>query len=98
MGYVIAQATTSNFGWIDIVVIVVYLLALAWVGAYFSRRQSNLDEYFRASQSMGWLTVGLSLMAALNSGADYMTQPSAAIKYGLVYTPSLLTWVLAYFY
>ncbi|MGH9160965.1 MAG: sodium:solute symporter family transporter [Vicinamibacteraceae bacterium] len=92
------QVTQSNFGIVDGFVLVGYLAVLAAIGAYFSRRQSNLDEYFRAGQSMGWLPVGLSLMAALNSGADYMTQPSAAIRYGLVYVPSLLTWVLAYFY
>lgn len=88
----------NHFGWIDGGIMVVYLLALGGVGFYFSRRQSNLDEYFRAGQSMSWLPVGLSLMAALNSGIDYMTQPSASIQHGLVYLPSLVTWLLAYFY
>lgn len=88
----------SHFGWIDGGIIVLYLTMLAGIGVYFSRRQSNLDEYFRAGQSMGWLPVGLSLMAALNSGIDYMTQPSASIQYGLVYLPSLLTWGIAYAY
>ncbi len=88
----------SHFGWIDGGIIIVYLMLLAGIGVYFSRRKSNLDEYFRAGQSMGWLPVGLSLMAALNSGIDYMTQPSASIQYGLVYLPSLLTWGIAYVY
>lgn len=89
---------SSNFGAIDIVVLLAYLGGLIAIGVYFSRRQSNIDQYFRAGQSMGWLPVGLSLMAALNSGGDYMTQPSAAVAYGLVYAPSLLTWLFAYWY
>ncbi|HEV2294755.1 MAG TPA: sodium/solute symporter [Tepidisphaeraceae bacterium] len=88
----------SHFGWIDLAIIIAYLLVLAGIGVYFSRRQTGLEDYFRAGQSMGWVPVGLSLMAALNSGIDYMTQPSASIQYGLVYLPSLLTWPLAYAY
>jgi hypothetical protein len=47
---------------------------------YFSRRQTDLNEFFRARQTMAWLPVGLSLMAALNSGIDYLMQPSSTIR------------------
>jgi SSS family solute:Na+ symporter len=40
--------------------------------------------------------VGLSLMAALNSGIDYLTQPSATIQYGLVLTLGPLSWLVVY--
>ena len=39
---------------------------------------------FLASRSMSWLPIGMSLMAALNSGIDYIMQPSWIIIYGLV--------------
>src|SRR5688572_22916673 len=45
---------------------------------------------------MSWLPVGLSLMAALNSGIDYLTQPSATIQYGLVLALGVLSWVVIY--
>jgi len=57
---------------IDAVIIVTYLAALTVVGLYVSRRQANLDDFFRARQSMAWLPVGLSLMAALDSAIDYV--------------------------
>ena len=57
-------------------------MTLAAVGVYFSRRQTSLDEFFLARRSMGWLPVGLSLMAALNSGIEYLMQPSATIRSG----------------
>ena len=60
----------SSFHLIDWIIIAVYLAAMAGVGIYFSRRQTSLDQYLLADRSMGWLPVGLSLMAALNSGMD----------------------------
>jgi SSS family transporter len=81
---------------IDIVILVAYLVALAGVGVYFSRRQTNLDEFFRARQSMAWLPVGLSLMAALNSGIDYLMQPASTIRYGLILLVGTSSWLFLY--
>jgi SSS family transporter len=81
---------------LDIVIIVLYLLMLAGVGLYFSRRQKSLDEYFLAKQSMAWLPVGLSLMAALDSAIDYLMQPSATIKYGLFLLIGTSSWFFLY--
>ena len=77
-------------------IVAVYLVAMALVGIYFSRKQTSLDQYLRAEQSMGWLPVGLSLMAALNSGMDYLMQPSATIKYGLVLAFGITSWLMLY--
>jgi len=81
---------------LDIVIIVAYLAMLAGVGVYFSRRQKSLDEYFLAKQSMAWLPVGLSLMAALDSAIDYLMQPSATIKYGLFLLIGTSSWFFLY--
>ena len=86
----------SSFHLIDWVIVGAYLLAMAAVGIYFSRRQTSLDQYLRAEQSMGWLPVGLSLMAALNSGMDYLMQPSATIKYGVVLVFGITSWLALY--
>jgi len=82
--------------WIDVTIVIAYLVALSGVGVYFSRRQTSIDEFFRAKRSMTWLPVGLSLMAALNSGIDYLMQPSAAIRYGLVLLVGISSWVIMY--
>src|SRR3954471_17848115 len=81
---------------LDIVIIVLYLAMLAGVGVYFSRRQKSLDEYFLAKQSMAWLPVGLSLMAALDSAIDYLMQPSATIRYGLFLLIGTSSWFFLY--
>src|SRR6188472_1756290 len=86
----------SSFHAIDWVIVAVYLVAMALVGIYFSRKQTSLDQYLRAERNMGWLPVGLSLMAALNSGMDYLMQPSSTIRFGIVLTMGVLSWVLLY--
>ena len=86
----------GSFHTIDAVIVLVYLSALAGVGVYFSKRQTNLDEYFLARQSMTWLPVGLSLMAALDSAIDYLMQPSATIKYGLYLLIGTSSWLMLY--
>jgi SSS family transporter len=86
----------TAFTSLDAAILVAYLAALASVGVYFSRRQTSLDEYFVARRSMAWLPVGLSLMAALNSGIDYLMQPSATIKFGVVLLAGTTSWIFLY--
>ena len=81
---------------LDVAIVLTYLVTMAAVGAYFSRRQSSLDEFFLARHSMTWLPVGLSLMAALNSGIDYLMQPSATIRYGLILLVGTTSWLFLY--
>ncbi len=87
-----------QFHWLDWTVIGAYLLVLTMVGLYHSRKSRDLHEYFLAGRSMSWVPVGLSLMAALNSGMDYLMQPSGMIKYGAVCLVIALTWVFLYPY
>ncbi len=86
----------TTFSALDVAIIGVYLATLAGVGVYFSRRQSSLDEFFLASRSMAWLPVGLSLMAALNSGIDYLMQPSATIRFGVILLLGTSSWLFLY--
>jgi SSS family transporter len=86
----------SSFQALDWTIVALYLVAMAAIGVYFSRRQTNLNQYMLAGRSMGWLPVGLSLMAALNSGMDYLMQPSATIQYGIVLAIGITSWLLLY--
>ncbi|HEV8345720.1 MAG TPA: sodium/solute symporter [Vicinamibacterales bacterium] len=81
---------------VDAAIVVAYLAVLAVVGVYFSRRQTTLDEFFRARQTMAWVPVGLSLMAALNSGIDYLMQPASTIRYGLILLVGTSSWLFVY--
>lgn len=64
---------------LDYGVILVYLLVSIGLGVYFGRNQSR-EEFFAAGKSMGWLPVGLSVMATLFSSNSFVMYPS--ISYG----------------
>jgi len=87
-----------NFGWIDGTFIIAYMCMLIGFGVYHSRKQKTLKEYFLAGKHMSWIPIGLSLMAALNSGIDYLAQPSALIKFGIVILAVNLSWFVLYPY
>ena len=70
---------------IDWIVCAVYLVGVTSIGLFFYvRGAKTTKEYFLAGRSMGWLPVGLALMASLTSGIGYLGQPAGAVKYGLI--------------
>lgn len=87
-----------SFGWLDWLIIGAYLAMLMGIGVYHSRRQDTLREYFLAGKHMGWLPIGMSLLAALNSGIDYLAQPSAFIKYNILIILPCASWLVVYPY
>ena len=67
---------------LDYGVILSYLLVSIGLGIYFGRNQSR-KEFFAAGNSMGWLPVGLSVMATLFSANSFVMYPSIAYGSGL---------------
>jgi len=83
--------------WIDYVVCVIYLLGISGLGSYFYfKGQKTTKQYFLADRSMGWLPVGLALMATLTSGVGYLGQPAGSVKYGLITLWQILALPLSY--
>ena len=69
---------------VDLLIALVYITGMIGVGIYFSRQQKSAKDFLYASRSMGWLPVGLSLMATLTSAVGYMAYPAGAFKSGLI--------------
>jgi sodium-dependent multivitamin transporter 6 len=68
---------------IDYGVLAFYLLVMLAVGFYFSRQQHTSKDFFLAGRSMGWFSVGLSIMATLLSALSYTGIPGEAYYVGL---------------
>jgi len=66
----------------DYTIVFAYGAAMLTVGWYFSRRQTDTEEYFLGRRNMHWLIVGLSTMATLVSTITYLTTPGEIIKNG----------------
>ena len=71
--------------WLDLLIVVSVLGALTGVAFYQWRRHKprDLNDFFLAGKQVRWLAIGVSLMAALNSGADYLMLPSSGTKNSL---------------
>jgi SSS family solute:Na+ symporter len=68
---------------LDYAVVVGYLVAMLWLGAYFSRTQNTSDEYFLASRRIPWFAIGLSIIATLMSSLTYVSEPGEVWKSGI---------------
>jgi len=59
-----AWLSTNTLGWLDWTIIVGYCVLTLAVGLYFTRRAGkNTDEYFVSGRSMGWMVLGVSMIA-----------------------------------
>ena len=90
--------TLFGFHLVDGLVIVIYLALLVWIGAYFSRKQKSLEDFIKGGKQVGWLPIGVSLMAALNSGIDFVQTPAVVYAVGLVFITLILGWIPLYPY
>lgn len=90
-----AQTHGGLTAW-DYGVVALYFAAVMLVGWYYSRRQTDLGEYFLGGRTQNWIAVGLSVMATLVSTITYLTTPGEIIKNGPGVLWSALSIWLAY--
>ena len=86
--------------WLDLLIVVSALGLVTCVTFYQWRRYKpqDLNDFFLAGKQVRWLAMGVSLMAALNSGADYLMLPSSVVKFGMYILVANLTWLFLYPY
>ena len=86
---------SETFHWLDHLVVLGYLAVSIGLGIAL-RRQSTRDEFFAASNSMGRMTVGLSVMATLFSANSFMMYPSTAYAASLTAGAAVIAfWAMA---
>lgn len=72
------ERITGGFTPGDIVVVILYFLALLGIGIYFSKRQKNPDDYFKGGHRIPWWAAGLSLFGTALSAITFMAIPAKA--------------------
>ncbi len=85
----------TRFSWLDYTVFASYLAATVAVGGLFARQQQTIRDYFLASRSMGFILVGVSVLAALFSGITYLGAPSEAYVHSPVFALFFLSFLIA---
>ena len=74
----------SGLATFDLMIAFIYVFGIIGIGIYFSKKQASPVDFLLGGRSMGWLPVGLSLMATLTSAVGYMSYPAGAFKGGLI--------------
>ncbi|MDP0499948.1 MAG: sodium/solute symporter [Verrucomicrobiota bacterium JB022] len=65
----------TNYGWLDHIVVAIYLLGMIGMGLYFVRKEKDTKDYFRGGQSIPWWATGMSLFATAASAISLMAMP-----------------------
>ncbi len=71
--------TTSRFGIIDFLVLVVYLAGTTALGIWLGRNQKNSTDYFVAGRNIPWWAVMFSIVAAETSALTFISVPGLAV-------------------
>lgn len=86
------DSTHVSFGFFNYVTLGAYLLGTLALGLWFTGRNKNTNEYFKAGRRIPWWVVGISLSNV--SSISYMSIPAKAFagdwSVGLVNLPILL--------
>lgn len=72
--------TKLNFGVVNWVVVVVYLLGMVAIGYWFMKREaaSSTEAYFRGGQKIPFWVAGLSIFATMLSAITFMAVPGTS--------------------
>lgn len=68
----------NNLPLFDLLIIAAYLIAMVWVGYYFSRKNRNAEQFTKASGKIPGWAVGLSIYATFLSSNTFLGVPGKA--------------------
>src|SRR5262249_2900206 len=81
--------------WIDLSVILIYLLGTPWFGARFRRGQKNLRDYFLGGRTAPWWAISLSIVSAETSTLTIVGTPGIAFAGNLGFLQLVFGYLLA---
>lgn len=63
---------------LDLLIVVFYLLCMAGLGVWFSRRQTSAESYFVAKRSVPFWAMGMSMLATMVSSVTFVAYPGSS--------------------
>lgn len=91
---------------LDLAIVVVYILGMTVLGAWFTRAQKDLRTYFVGGRSIGWFMVLISIVATETSAVTFLSVPGVAynanggnltflqLSFGYIIGRCLVAWFL----
>jgi SSS family transporter len=81
--------------YVDLAVILVYLIGITWFGARFGRGQKSLRDYFLGGRTAPWWAISLSIVSAETSTLTIVGTPALAFTGNLGFLQLVLGYLLA---
>src|ERR1039458_1660791 len=85
----------SFMHYLDLAVILAYLVGITWFGARFRRGQKSLRDYFLGGRSAPWWAISLSIVSAETSPLTIISTPALAFAGNLGFLQLVLGYLLA---
>jgi SSS family transporter len=81
--------------YIDLAIILAYLVGITWFGAHFHARQKSLRDFFLGGRKAPWWAISLSIVAAETSTLTIVGTPALAFNGNLGFLQIVLGYLLA---
>ena len=81
--------------WIDLAVIILYLLGITWFGSRFRNSQKSLKDYFLGGRTAPWWAIGLSIVSAETSTLTVIGTPALSFNGNFGFLQVVLGYLLA---
>ena len=73
----------NSLNYLDWIVLLGTLLFIVIYGTVKTRKNKNLESYLKGDNSLGWATIGLSVMATQASAITFISTPGQAFESGM---------------
>jgi SSS family solute:Na+ symporter len=83
------------FGWLDLGVVVTYLIAITLFGAHFGKSQRTLHDYFLGGHRLPWWAIAFSVVSAETSILTIISTPGIAYSSNLGFLQLVLGYLVA---
>lgn len=93
----VKMSVRTEFGWLNWVVLVVYLIGMLALGFYFMKKESGSEDFFKGGGRIPWWAAGISIYATMLSAITYMAYPAKAYATDWTYYPMLVTILIVSF-
>ena len=81
--------------WLDLGVVVIYLVAITLFGAHFRKGQRTLHDYFLGGRRLPWWAIAFSVVSAETSILTIISTPGIAYTYNLGFLQLVLGYLVA---
>ena len=81
--------------WVDLGVIVLYLVGITWFGTQFRESQKTLKDYFLGGRTVPWWAIALSIVSAETSTLTVIGTPALSFQGNLGFLQVVFGYLLA---